>query len=83
MKLLLSSYFSFLALAAVLTCATGGEVDALKGTLQKLCHANKDGAYGSCCASNNNGQNIKTIVELPSCFGGATTENGVIRKMLV
>ena len=69
---------SFLVITAALICAAADDLAALKATLQKLCDANEDGAYGSCCASNNDGQDITSIKGLPDCFGTVTTSAGVI-----
>ena len=77
----------FLLLATVLACASGEDVDfaALKATLLKMCAANEAGSFGSCCRSNNNGQDIASTDSLPKCFGSiaATTANGAIQKLFV
>ena len=74
---------SFLALAMVLACAAADDLVALKTTLQSLCDANKDGAYGSCCGSNNDGQDITAISDLPNCFGTVKTSAGTIMTLFV
>ena len=74
---------SFLVIAAVLTCTAANDLAALKTTLQKLCDANKDRLYGSCCASNNNGQGITSIKGLPKCFGSLTASGDTITKLFV
>ena len=74
---------SFVVLAAVLNFAAADDLAALKTTLQILCDVNKGGAYGSCCASNNNGQDITTTSSLPNCFGTVTTSGGIITKLFV
>ena len=73
---------SFLLLATVLACVAGDDLGALKKTLNKLCEANKDGAYGSCCGANNNGQSITTLTNIPSCFGTPSTTNSNGIKIL-
>ena len=73
----------FLVLTAVLACAAADELVALKTTLQSLCDANKYGTYGSCCASNNNGQGIASISSLPRCFGTVAASGGTITKLFV
>ena len=78
------SISSFLALAMVLACATADDLAALKTTLQKLCNANENGAYGSCCASNNDGQDIASISGLSGCFGTVTaSSSAIITKLFV
>ena len=67
--------FSFLVLAAVLACAAGDDLSALKTMLRKMCEANTAGAFRACCNSNNNGQDIKTVRSLPSCFGTASVNS--------
>ena len=74
---------SFLVLAAVLTCTAANDLAALKTTLQKLCDANKNRLYRSCCTSNNNGQDITSISSLPSCFGSLTASGDTITKLFV
>ena len=72
---------SSLVLAAVLACAAADDLTALKTTLQSLCDANKGGIYGTCCAANNNGQDITSISALSSCFGAVTTNSDAITKL--
>ena len=68
MKRLLS-LSPLLLLAAVLACAAADDLEALKATLLKLCGANTEGMFGSCCRAKNNGQDITAISSLSSCFG--------------
>ena len=75
---------SLLALATILACAAGQDNDlqALKDTLQALCTANKERAFGACCSYNNNGQDITTCGSIPSCFGmTSTAPNGAILSL--
>ena len=73
---------SFLLLAAVLICASGDYLASLKATLLKLCAANTEGEFGTCCSTNNNGQDVTSTSALPSCFGSTdTTESGAITKL--
>ena len=65
--------YSLLVLAMVLAWAAGNDLDALKATIQSLCTANKNGAFGTCCVDNNDGQEITEIRGLPSCFGTVQT----------
>ena len=74
---------SFLALSAVLVCAAGDDLAALKTTLQILCDANTQGAFGTCCSNNNKGQDITAVDELPHCFGSTETAGGFIQEMFV
>ena len=82
MKLSLHT-ISFLLLAAVLTCTAADDLATLKATLQKLCAVNKKGEFGSCCAANNNGQNMAAISSLPYCFGVAGATAGDINTLFV
>ena len=74
---------TFLALVAVLACAAGDDLVAFKATLQKLCEANKDGAYGTCCSKNNDGQNIASISALPTCLGSTYVSNNLVQRLFV
>ena len=80
MKLTLALFF-FVFLATVLARVAADDLAALKETLQKLCAANTERAFGTCCASNNNGQDITAIGILPSCFGSVATTSGYIDKL--
>ena len=77
MKLSLS-LTSLLVLAAVLVCVVGDDIDAFKATLLSLCDANMDGVFGDCCRSNNNGQDIAEIRDLPDCFGTVVSHDGFV-----
>ena len=76
---------SFLVLAAVLTCATGDDIAALKETLLKMCYANKKGTFASCCLASNNGQDITSVSSVPTCFGSlsAAEATGTIQRLFV
>ena len=74
---------SFLALVTVLACAAGDDLAALKETLQKLCDANKAGAYGTCCSENNDGQDIASIGALPTCLGSTYVYNNFVQMLFV
>ena len=81
---LLSPAFALLFFATVLVCAAADDLEALKTTLLNLCTANTAHAFGSCCGSNNNGQDIPTITALPSCFGSVhTADSGAIQRLFV
>ena len=77
------SLSSFLVLATVLACAAADDLATLKATLLSLCNANGNGAFGTCCLANNNGQDITAIKNLPSCFGETTAIGGLIQKLFV
>ena len=72
----------FLLLAAVLVCAAGDDLAALKATLQSLCNANTEGTYGSCCRVNNNGQSITSVRGIPICFGSTYVTSGSVVQYL-
>ena len=75
---------SFLLLSIVLACAAADDLGALKATLKKLCDANKEGPFASCCNSNNNGQDITSVSGLPSCLGSIDApSSGIIQQLFV
>ena len=75
---------SLLLLATVLACAAADDLAVLKTTLQKLCDANEDGKFGSCCRASNNGQDITAVKGIPTCFGSTTiTAGSVVQKLFV
>ena len=74
---------SLLLLAAVLTCAAGDDLAALKDTLLNLCAKNGVGKFASCCLSSNNGQDITSVGSVPSCFGSVTVTGDTVTELFV